>query len=169
MAEECKWTLLGTPIKEDITTVLRSRPNLAKVRIEVDFQKPLPNAVWVGLEGQGTGLKGYEQKLEYEGVPAFCKTSRLQVHDYTKYKVEAKKKKKKEEEEHEENEEAEINQSSEEILHCQVQDRRQQPLNKGKKKLQANINTSSTSKTLVNTQDANGFTQVTRKKEEDLD
>ncbi|XP_060195129.1 uncharacterized protein LOC132624353 [Lycium barbarum] len=47
-------------------------------------------------EDDGVGKKGYEQKLEYEGVPAFCKSCRMQGHEITKCKVEARKKDQKE-------------------------------------------------------------------------
>lgn len=78
-------------MKEDVATIVRSRPNLAKVRVEVDLLKPLTKYVWVGHEGQRFSLKGHEQKLEYEGVPTFCRTCNLQGHDLLKCKVEARK------------------------------------------------------------------------------
>ncbi|XP_019264877.1 PREDICTED: uncharacterized protein LOC109242482 [Nicotiana attenuata] len=82
---------IGTPMKEDITTIARTRPHMAKVRVEVDLMKALPDSVFVGIKGDTTGLKGRDQKLEYEGVPAFCKTCKLQGHDYERCKVEARK------------------------------------------------------------------------------
>uniref|UniRef100_M1CN18 Non-LTR retrolelement reverse transcriptase n=1 Tax=Solanum tuberosum TaxID=4113 RepID=M1CN18_SOLTU len=82
---------VGNPLKEDVATVIRSRPNLAKVRVEVDLLKPLPQSVWVGHEKQGGSLKGHEQILTYEGVPSFCRTCNLQGHDMTNCNVEAKK------------------------------------------------------------------------------
>ncbi|KAG5613419.1 hypothetical protein H5410_024700 [Solanum commersonii] len=42
------------------------------------------------VEVLGVGLKGYEQKLEYEGVPAFCRTCHLQGHDQRKLKTKGK-------------------------------------------------------------------------------
>lgn len=57
----------------------------------MDFQKPLVNSIFVGLEGLSAGLKGYEQKLECKGVLEFCQTCHLQGHDQCKCKVEAKK------------------------------------------------------------------------------
>ncbi|OIT21155.1 putative ribonuclease h protein [Nicotiana attenuata] len=83
---------IGTPMKEDIATVSRTRAHMAKVRVEVDLMKPLPDAVFIGIEGDTTGLKGRDQKLEYEGVPAFCRTCKLQGHDVERCKVEARKK-----------------------------------------------------------------------------
>ncbi|WMV15173.1 hypothetical protein MTR67_008558 [Solanum verrucosum] len=41
---------VGTPLKEDMATIVRSRPNLAKVRIEVDFNKTIAKCCldWLG-------------------------------------------------------------------------------------------------------------------------
>ncbi|KAH0658292.1 hypothetical protein KY285_026839 [Solanum tuberosum] len=82
---------VGNPLKEDVATVIRSRPNLTKVRVEVDLLKPLPQSVWVGHEKQRGSLKGHEQILTYEGVPSFCRTCNLQGHNITNCNVEAKK------------------------------------------------------------------------------
>lgn len=82
---------ISTPIKEDIATIARTRPHMAKVRVEVDLMKSLQDSVFVGIKGDTTGLKGRNQKLEYESVPAFCKTCKLQGHDFERCKVEARK------------------------------------------------------------------------------
>ncbi|XP_009764067.1 uncharacterized protein [Nicotiana sylvestris] len=82
---------IGTPMKEDIATIARTRSYMAKVRVEVDLMKSLPNSVFIGIEGDTTRLKGKDQKLEYEGVPTFCKTCKLYGHDYERCKVEARK------------------------------------------------------------------------------
>lgn len=76
-------------MKEDIATIARTRPHMAKVRVEL--MKSLPDSVFVGIEGDTTGLKGRDQKLEYEGVPAFYKTCKLQGHDVERCKVEERK------------------------------------------------------------------------------
>ncbi|KAH0743301.1 hypothetical protein KY290_031294 [Solanum tuberosum] len=46
---------------------------MAKVRIEVDLTKPKLRSVWVRQEDTDNLLKGFYQKLEYEGVPKYCK------------------------------------------------------------------------------------------------
>lgn len=43
-------TQIGTPLKEDIATIITSRPNLAKVTVEVDLLKPMQKSVWFGKE-----------------------------------------------------------------------------------------------------------------------
>lgn len=54
----------------------RTRPSMAKIRVEVDLLKPLPQSVFVVQEYEDSPLKGYTQKLEYEGVPKYCKHCR---------------------------------------------------------------------------------------------
>ncbi|KAH0727708.1 hypothetical protein KY290_003412 [Solanum tuberosum] len=85
-------SIVGTPLKEDLATIARSRPNMAKVRVEVDLMNPLRDSVWIGLEGEGVGLKGRDQKLKYKGVPTFCKSCRMQGHDQDSCKVMARRK-----------------------------------------------------------------------------
>lgn len=67
---------VGTPLTLDAATNGRTRPSMAKIRVEVNLLKPLPESVWVGLECDDAPLKGYVQKLEYEGVPKYCKHCR---------------------------------------------------------------------------------------------
>ncbi|KAF3649915.1 hypothetical protein FXO38_17423 [Capsicum annuum] len=83
---------VGTPLKEDLATIGKSRPNLAKANVEVDLMKPFLDFIWVGLEGDGAGRKGYDKKIRYEDVPAFCRTCKIQGHNQARYKVEARRK-----------------------------------------------------------------------------
>ncbi|KAH0653009.1 hypothetical protein KY289_030687 [Solanum tuberosum] len=56
MAEECRYTIIG-------------KPGMAKVRIEVDLMtKPKLRSVWIRQDDTDNPLKGFYQKLEYEGV-----------------------------------------------------------------------------------------------------
>ncbi|KAM3304292.1 hypothetical protein P3S67_015324 [Capsicum chacoense] len=66
---------------------------MEKVRVKVDLMKPLPDSIFVGIKGDGLGLKGKDQKLEYEGVPTFCRSCKMQGHDIARCKAEVKKKK----------------------------------------------------------------------------
>nr|XP_018632189.1 uncharacterized protein LOC108948042 [Nicotiana tomentosiformis] len=63
----------GIPLEMDIATRGKTRPSMAKVRLEVDLLKPLLTSVWVGDGDDDSPLKGFEQKLEYENVPKYCK------------------------------------------------------------------------------------------------
>lgn len=142
---------VGNPLKEDVATFIRSRPNLPKVRIKVDLLKPLPQSVWVGHGKQGGSLKGHEQILTYEGVPSFCRTCNLQGHNITNCKVEAKRNNKTKEEgpQIDEGKTGQIVQNHNET--AQVHDK------------EINRNKVSTSQN-VQEMDDEGFTKVTRNK-----
>ncbi|KAK4723877.1 hypothetical protein R3W88_026656 [Solanum pinnatisectum] len=77
-------SLVGTPLGMDGATTAtngRTRPSMAKIRVEVDLLKPQPNTVWVGLEDDKCPLRGFNQKLEYENIPKYCKHCRKMGHN----------------------------------------------------------------------------------------
>lgn len=82
---------IGTPMKEDTATVYKTRPHMEEVGVEVDLMKPLPDSVFVGIEGDGSSLKDKDQKLEYEGVSAFYRSSKMKAHDFVRSKAKARK------------------------------------------------------------------------------
>lgn len=67
----------------DIATDYRTRPGMAKVRVEIDLTKPLINFVWVGQDEKTNPLKGFTHKLEYEGLPKYGKHCRILGHSVT--------------------------------------------------------------------------------------
>lgn len=69
---------LGYPLSMDMDN--KTRPSMAKVRVEIDLTKPKLVSVWVGLEHESHPLKGYTQKLEYKNVPKFCRHCKLLGH-----------------------------------------------------------------------------------------
>ncbi|KAM3199811.1 putative protein MAL13P1.-like [Capsicum annuum] len=90
----------------DAATISKTRPSMAKVRVELDLLKSHPDSVWVGLEDEDSPLRGFTQKLEYEAIPKYCKHGKKIGHTMTNCKIlekiwprKRKKKKKKEEEE----------------------------------------------------------------------
>ncbi|KAH0730979.1 hypothetical protein KY289_002167 [Solanum tuberosum] len=64
---------VGTPLEMDQATKSRTRPSMAKVRVEIDLLKPQPESVYVGLIHENSPQTGFMQKLEYEGIPKYCK------------------------------------------------------------------------------------------------
>ncbi|WMV49351.1 hypothetical protein MTR67_042736 [Solanum verrucosum] len=64
---------VGTPLEKDQATKSRTRPSMAKVRVEIDLLKPQPESVYVGLIHENSPQTGFMQKLEYEGIPKYCK------------------------------------------------------------------------------------------------
>ncbi|XP_059295368.1 uncharacterized protein LOC132048688 [Lycium ferocissimum] len=71
---------IGIPLSPDLATENRTRPNMAKVRVEVDLTKPRLNQIWVGQEDEANPLKGFYQKIEYEGVPKYCRHCKILGH-----------------------------------------------------------------------------------------
>lgn len=86
---------VGLPLSMDIATDYRTRPSMAKVRVEVDLTKPQLKYVWVGQENETNPLKGFMQKLEYEGVPKYCKHCRRLGHSIIQHRVVEKEKEEK--------------------------------------------------------------------------
>ncbi|KAG5604513.1 hypothetical protein H5410_026005 [Solanum commersonii] len=78
---------IGIPLAMDVATNGRTRPSMAKVRVEIDLLKSHPKNVWVGLEDEESPLRGYYQKLEYENIPKYCKHCRKLVHNVMHYRV----------------------------------------------------------------------------------
>ncbi|OIT04497.1 hypothetical protein A4A49_17550 [Nicotiana attenuata] len=64
---------VGTPLTLDVATYGKTRPSMAKVRVEIDLLKSQLESIWVGSEDEDSSLKGFVQKLEYEGIPKYCK------------------------------------------------------------------------------------------------
>ena len=78
---------IGTPLAMDVATNGRTRPSMAKVRVEIGLLKSHPENVLVGLEDEESPLRGYYQKLEYENIPKYCKHCRKLVHNVMNYRV----------------------------------------------------------------------------------
>lgn len=52
---------VGTLLEMDVATRGKTRPSMAKVRVEIDVLKPLLNSVWVGADGEDSPLKRFVQ------------------------------------------------------------------------------------------------------------
>lgn len=68
------------PMEIDVATKRRTRPSMAKLRVEIDLTKPKLSNVFVGQRNSTNPLQGFEQKIEYEGVPKYCSYYRSQGH-----------------------------------------------------------------------------------------
>ncbi|KAH0706060.1 hypothetical protein KY285_010590 [Solanum tuberosum] len=78
---------IGTPLGFDAATTGKTRPSLAKVWVEVNLLKKLPDQIWVGLEDEGIPLKGYFQKIEYENILKYCKNYKKLGHNVMNCRV----------------------------------------------------------------------------------
>ncbi|KAM3337881.1 hypothetical protein P3S68_032206 [Capsicum galapagoense] len=71
----------------DAATISKTRPSMAKVRVELDLLKSHLDSVWVGLEDEDLPLRGFTQKLEYEAIPKYCKHCKKIGHTMTNCKI----------------------------------------------------------------------------------
>ncbi|XP_060183937.1 uncharacterized protein LOC132613748 [Lycium barbarum] len=71
---------LGTPLMMDLATENRTRPSMAKVRVEINLTKPKMNSIWIGTEDKSCPRKGFTQKSEYENPPKFCTNCKILGH-----------------------------------------------------------------------------------------
>lgn len=69
---------IGSPLKLDAATALLSRPNVARICVEVNLCKDLPQCIWI-VVGEG----GFWKKVVYENFPAYCNYRHRQGHDLT--------------------------------------------------------------------------------------
>ncbi|OIT27310.1 hypothetical protein A4A49_35878 [Nicotiana attenuata] len=74
-------SIIGTPLEMDLATRGRTRPSMAKVRVEIDFLKDQPNSAYVGKIFDDAPQKEFVQKIEFEGVPKYCKFCRKLGHN----------------------------------------------------------------------------------------
>nr|XP_009770480.1 PREDICTED: uncharacterized protein LOC104221176 [Nicotiana sylvestris] len=72
---------IGTPLEMDLATRGRTRPSMAKVRVEIDQLKNQPYSVYVGQIYKNAPQKDFVQKLEFEGIPKYCKFCRTLGHN----------------------------------------------------------------------------------------
>lgn len=65
---------IGKFLRLDPTTFYLTRPSVARICVEVDLRKPLPNKVWIGMD------EGFWQSIVYERLPHFCSFCNIQGH-----------------------------------------------------------------------------------------
>ncbi|XP_031127522.1 uncharacterized protein LOC116029613 [Ipomoea triloba] len=73
---------IGRFLHVDAATAKFSRPNVAKVKVEVDLLKPLSSRMFIrmGSKKPGKEDEGFWQPIEYEKVPPYCLTCRKHGH-----------------------------------------------------------------------------------------
>lgn len=67
---------IGTYLRSDIPTNHFLRPKLARICVEVDTARTLPQEIWIGTGEH----KGFLQKITYESLPSYCTFCNLQGH-----------------------------------------------------------------------------------------
>lgn len=72
---------IGRAIELDSATVRKSRPSVAKVRLEIDVTKPRLERVWIEfVNGEGV-VSGFWQRVEFLRVPIYCEECGRFGHD----------------------------------------------------------------------------------------
>ncbi|XP_019182139.1 PREDICTED: uncharacterized protein LOC109177283 [Ipomoea nil] len=62
----------GRVVALDSATIRRTRPNVARIRVELDASKPLCDRVWIEIAEEGGKSKGFWQVIEAERMPLYC-------------------------------------------------------------------------------------------------
>ncbi|KAH0641879.1 hypothetical protein KY290_033493 [Solanum tuberosum] len=71
---------IGNPIIMDKATLTKTRPTMAKLKVEIDLMKPLVHEVDVVIKNPKGEIEKFYQKIEYETIPAFCAHCKIQGH-----------------------------------------------------------------------------------------
>nr|GMC64549.1 uncharacterized protein LOC109164037 [Ipomoea batatas] len=80
---------IGCFLHVDAATAKFSRPNVAKVKVEIDFMKPLRQKIFIRLGSKIAGREdfGFWQSIEYEKIPPYCLNCWNQGHLYSSCRV----------------------------------------------------------------------------------
>ncbi|VFQ85160.1 unnamed protein product [Cuscuta campestris] len=80
---------LGKILGIDPTTMNKSRPHVARVRVEMDLMAPLIHKLFIGTSTVvGKEDEGFYQTVEYERIPYYCSRCFKQGHTAEKCKLE---------------------------------------------------------------------------------
>uniref|UniRef100_M1ANC1 Uncharacterized protein n=1 Tax=Solanum tuberosum TaxID=4113 RepID=M1ANC1_SOLTU len=72
---------VGTPLQVDKATTGKSRPSVARVKVEVNLLSSLPNRVRMFFKDEKNGVvKEVLQKIVYDKLPSYCTTCKHQGH-----------------------------------------------------------------------------------------
>ncbi|KAK6791697.1 hypothetical protein RDI58_010778 [Solanum bulbocastanum] len=75
---------IGNPIIMDKATQSKTRPTMAKLKVEID---PLVHEVAVVIKNPKGEIEKFDQKIEYETIPAFCAHCKIQGHTALKCRI----------------------------------------------------------------------------------
>lgn len=83
--KECLFSLASAVEKSlhlDMATINKTRPSCARVKVLVDLLAELPKNIRMDIENEATGETRIEWvKIQYDMLPKYCKTCKLQGHD----------------------------------------------------------------------------------------
>lgn len=59
---------VGHPLRLDAATTALRKPSVARIQVEVNLLKELPDSIWIGLGDE----EGFWQKIKYCNIPSYC-------------------------------------------------------------------------------------------------
>ncbi|KAG5570406.1 hypothetical protein H5410_060172 [Solanum commersonii] len=71
---------IGTPLLLDKATLTKTRPTIAKVKVEIDLTKPLIDEVILEITNRDGLTEMINQRIKYETIPAFYSHCKMQGH-----------------------------------------------------------------------------------------
>ncbi|RAL48728.1 hypothetical protein DM860_001048 [Cuscuta australis] len=79
---------IGKVLGVDLATLHKSKPHVARVRVEMDLLKPLIHKIFIGTSTEpGKEDEGIYQSIEYECIPFYCTKCFKQGHATEKCKL----------------------------------------------------------------------------------
>lgn len=66
------FSTIGNLIGLDAPKVRRTRPSVARAKVEIDLRKKLVEKIQMEICNEGGEVSGFLQRIVYESVPAFC-------------------------------------------------------------------------------------------------
>lgn len=74
--------VVGKPLQLDMTTINKTRPSCARVKVQVDLMADLPKFIELEVVNEVTKTSRVEKvHIQYDMLPKYCKHCRLQGHD----------------------------------------------------------------------------------------
>ncbi|XP_060183050.1 uncharacterized protein LOC132613004 [Lycium barbarum] len=72
---------VGKPIQLDAATINKTRPNSARVKVQVDLLADFPKSVWMDIEDDVTkDIRSIKVNIQYDYLPKYCINCFLQSH-----------------------------------------------------------------------------------------
>ncbi|KAG5602026.1 hypothetical protein H5410_033396 [Solanum commersonii] len=79
---------VGKPLRLDVATINKTRPSCARVKVQVDLLADLPKVIELEVRNEDTKTSRVEKvKIQYDLLPKYCQTCKLQGHPEMKCRV----------------------------------------------------------------------------------
>ncbi|KAH0666513.1 hypothetical protein KY285_027719 [Solanum tuberosum] len=79
---------VGKPLRLDVATINKTRPSCARVKVQVNLLADLPKVIELEVRNEDTKTSRVEKvKIQYDFLPKYCQTCKLQGHPEMKCRV----------------------------------------------------------------------------------